>query len=229
MLKVFLKYSIPFIFLIAFLIPGYTYFIVNKTSTVDVLSTSSSFSVDLGVVFRLLGLYAITFVWLQIISGAFLIPLIGLYGPAIFKLHRLEGIFALVFATFHPILFYSYSTLIFGFNALPFAIADYLGNPKIIIFGYFGPVVWTLLISTVLTALLMRHIKIWRKIHLLNYVVFLLAITHSFMIGTEVKLQPLRGLYLFFFLTFLLSFFYRVVYKRFLIKPQTSSKVAVKL
>jgi DMSO/TMAO reductase YedYZ heme-binding membrane subunit len=199
-----IKILLPIIYLIAFLIPGYTYFQNNQEIT-----------------FRLFGLYALTFIWGQLIMGPFMDPLTKLYGPRVFYYHRLEGVFALSFATLHPLLFYFFGGP--GGGDLIKGISNYFGDNPVTIYGYLGPIAWSLMVTTVTTALLMNNSfvkRFWHQIHLLNYGVFALAMLHSFNVGSDVQTQPLRSLYLVYLITFLAAFSYRVIYRRFIHKPQ---------
>lgn len=212
----FLKLFLPLIFLIVFLIPGYTFFVINQNSTQVLFQDSVDLSVRLLTLFRLFGLYAFTLVWGQIILGPFLRPLMGLYGARILQLHQIEGLLALILATLHPLLFYL--GYLFSSPAIPpiQALQNYLG-PDLLFFGYLGVSAYLLLLATVLSASLRNHpffIKKWPYIHLLNYAVFVLVFVHSFKIGTEVRLDPLRILYLFYGITFVAAVIYKIGYRR---------------
>lgn len=213
-MKSILKIILGSVFLIIFLIPGYTFFVVNQGTLSDLYS-----------VFRLFGLYGFTLIWGQIILGPFMPLLRRLFGPLALTLHIAEGIFAIVFATLHPILlglaYFLATKDLFFWNAL----ANYLPG-ELYIYGLFGVAAWVLLICTVTTALLRTKpwfINKWRYIHLLNYLVFILVFLHSYNIGSDVRSEPLNTLYGVFGLTFVASVLYRIVYKRiwpFLIKTQ---------
>lgn len=210
-----LKIILSSIFLIVFLIPGYTYFFVSG-DTLKVLSGDYDLSTKLYTLFRLFGLYAFTFIWGQIVLGPFRNPLTRIFGPIVLKLHITGGIFALVFATLHPILLglaYYLSTkdwIIWN------ALFNYLPD-NLLMFGLFGVIAWILMVCTVVTALLRANpwfINKWRYIHFLNYLIFILVFTHSFKIGSDVRLEPLNTLYGFYGLTFIVSVLYRIVYRR---------------
>ena len=209
MIKLFLKILIGATFLIVFLIPGYTYFIVNKGDTSLIFNSSIDASSRLYILFRLFGLYGFALIWGQLVLGPFMNPLRRLFGPGVFRAHRAEGVFALIFATLHPLIFYTAYTLSANHRQIWFGLSDYFGTSNLLLFGYLGPLSWTLLVCTVLTAIFNKYIKAWRTIHLLNYLVFIFAFFHSYKIGTEVFLQPLNTLYLFYGLTFIAAVLYR--------------------
>lgn len=209
-----LKVIIGAIFLIVFLIPGYTFFFVNQ-EPLQVLNSNASLSTKLYVLFRLFGLYGFTFIWSQIVLGPFRNPLTRIFGPIVLKLHITGGIFALTFATLHPLLFYLAYYLATK-NAPAMALLDYLGEDRLI-FGLMGMTAWILMITTVATAILRNNpwfVNKWRYIHFLNYLIFILVFIHSFNIGSDVRLEPLNTLYGFFGLTFILAVVYRVGYRR---------------
>lgn len=212
-----LKFLIPFIFAVVFIIPGYTFFVINKDSTSVLFSSNPSSSEFLYTLFRLFGLYGFTFVWGQIVLGPFMLPLRGLFGSGILKVHRIEGIFALTFSILHPLIFYLAFLNTPKHGAIYTALYDYFGGSSLTIYGYLGPIALNLMIVTVVTALLANtnwFINKWRYFHFLNYVIFILVFIHSFKIGTEVALNPLKTLYLFFAITFLAAVGYRILYRR---------------
>lgn len=203
-----LKIILGSVFLIVFLIPGYTFFVVNH-GTLD----------NLYSVFRLLGLYGFTLIWGQLILGPFMPLLRRLFGSLALTLHIIEGIFAIVFATLHPLLlglaYYVATKDLIIWNSF----ANYLPASNQI-YGYLGLIAWILLVCTVITALLRKRpwfINKWRYIHFLNYIVFVLVFLHSYNIGSDVRSEPLNTLYGVYGITFALSVLYRIVYKRILV------------
>ena len=150
--------------------------------------------------FPLLGLYAFTFVSLQVLLATNLYWL-RRYWPHAIKLHRFQGMFALLFAVLHP-----------TFILLGYGIINYLH------FRYVAPNLrwWllpaytalTVLLGTTLTALLAwrgMDIPWWRKLHRLNYAVFGLAWLHSWFIGTDTQLPQVRYVWLVYLLLVLAS------------------------
>lgn len=217
-----LKILIPTIFFIVFLIPGYTYFIVNSDETSLLFSSNLDSTSKAYILFRLFGLYAFTLIWSQTILGPFMNPLRRLYGAVVLKIHRVEGVFAFTFAILHPLLFYTAYLSSPNNRGVLFALEDYLGK-NLLIYGMLGQLALFLMACTVISALLARYIRVWRTIHFLNYLIFILVFVHSFKIGSDVRTELLQSLYLFFAITFLLAFSYRVLYKRLFFRLKNSS------
>jgi DMSO/TMAO reductase YedYZ heme-binding membrane subunit len=214
-----LKYLIPFILFIVFLIPGYAFFSTNSEA-LSTLAKPQGDGIDkLGLLFRLCGLYAMTLVWAQISIGPFTKPLSNLYGTRnVVKWHRTEGLFALLFATLHPLFFYLISILSLGPLSVFSALYNYLGDSPLLYYGYLGPLAWTIMVTTVLTAINANKPwlrKRWRIIHLLNYVLFIAAFLHSYNIGSDVQTDLLQKLYIVYGISFIASVIYRIGYRRF--------------
>lgn len=154
--------------------------------------------------FPLVGLFAFTFVWTQIILGATM-PLMRRLFPSILHYHRLEGIFALLFAFIHP------SLLLIGVG-LPSYLQRNFVNPDLSGYIFFGYAGLLCLILTVVTALLARRpwfARHWRAIHYLNYATFAIIWVHSWMLGTDVRGTPLQWLWLGFGVTAVAAFSWR--------------------
>ncbi|MBI5405075.1 MAG: hypothetical protein HY976_02515 [Candidatus Kerfeldbacteria bacterium] len=146
-------------------------------------------------IFPLVGLYALTLVWAQVILGSNL----GFWGtvfPGIRTFHRAEGIFALLFALAHPAL------RSFGYGPTELwndpTLGVSAGNEIWLVVGYLQ---LFLMILTVSTALLMRTklvAKHWHRIHYANYAVFGLAWLHSWWLGSDVQSTGLKYVWWFF-------------------------------
>lgn len=155
-------------------------------------------------IFPLFGLYALTLVWTQVMLGS-LMPFWKKLFPQIFYFHRSEGVFALLFATTHPTL------LAVGVGLESYVARDFL-DPSQVKFLYFGYTALFTMYLTVGTALLMKKRVLsrwWRKIHVLNYVVFAAAWTHSWNLGSDVQSTPLRILWLGYGLTVIVAIIIR--------------------
>ena len=159
----------------------------------------------LHLIFPFFGLYAFTLVWGQIIIGTCK-PLIKKIFPGIGRFHRLEGIFAFIFALIHPVL------LIGSLGAVTYLKYEFVG-PNKKIFVLLGVTALLLLIVTVTTALLMRLPwlqKRWKKLHYANYAVFILVFIHSWNLGTDIQGSPLQYLWMFFAVSAGLGTLYRI-------------------
>lgn len=142
--------------------------------------------------FPLLGLYAFTLVFLQVLIGSSM-DLVRRAFPRVFAFHRAEGITALVFAALHPLM------LFVGFGPSGYFRMEYVAT-SLKLYVWFGYVQLLLLIVTVLSALFMRRPwfqRHWRTLHYANYVVFAAAWLHGWFLGTDVQSGPLRGFWFF--------------------------------
>jgi glycine/D-amino acid oxidase-like deaminating enzyme/nitrite reductase/ring-hydroxylating ferredoxin subunit len=143
--------------------------------------------------FPLLGLYAFTLIWAQLVIGANMRWLRRLF-PRIETFHRTEGIFALVFALAHPL-----------FLATGLGLAEYLKiefvDPRLKWAVLLGDLQLLLLVTTVATALLMKRPWLrrrWHLIHYANYAVFAMVWVHSWTLGSDVRTTSLKWLWFFF-------------------------------
>lgn len=160
-------------------------------------------------VFPLVGLYAFTLVWAQVMLGANM-PLLRSAIPWVETFHRVEGVFALLFALTHPLLLVGglglFEYLKIGFVATQYRIFVLLGDLQLL-----------LIILTAGTALLMKLPWLkrrWHLIHYANYAVFAMVWTHSWFLGSDVRPTPLRYLWYFFAATVVLSLAGRVLRTR---------------
>jgi DMSO/TMAO reductase YedYZ heme-binding membrane subunit len=208
-----LRAVLPLIFCFVLVVPGYTYFGIDHAAA-ELFGPNIEPAVRFYTLFRLFGLYAFTFLWGQVMFGPFMAPLGRMYGKNWYYFHRIQGVFALLLAVIHPLILYTAYYLQTSLFDPMSAAAQYVG-PDYLLFVYLGITAETLLIVTVVSALLMRRPwmrKIWRYIHLLNYVIFTLALIHSYVLGTDVHQAPLHWLYVFYGLTFVMAVIYRRIY-----------------
>lgn len=209
-MKQFFKISLLLVYLIIFCIPAYTFFVVSPANF-SLLVDRATIPVDrLFIVFRLCGLYAFTLIWSQIILGTLRIPLTKIYGSRILKVHMTLGLFTLLFTILHPLFFYMAHLLQ---HTSPFEAMDQYLGPSADFYGDLGVIAIGILFITVCTAQFRTHPllkKYWRLIHYANYLIFILVFLHSYNIGSEVHLQPLRSLYTFFGITFLGASIYKL-------------------
>lgn len=175
--KKILQASLIIIAIIFFLIPITVLFSQNQANTYTI--------------FKLFGLLAFTLLSFQIITGSLRNKLAQVFNAQkLFQFHNATGLFTLLFAILHPILF---------------AIA--LKQPITILFSFapnpilLGQISLLLMFIIVITALLRKKIaRHWRKIHALNYLVFFFAFAHSFLIGTDIKTSTaLQSIWLIYF------------------------------
>lgn len=166
------------------------------------------------LLFPLAGLYAFTLVWLQVMIGSNRRWLTRLW-PGIIRYHRVEGVFAFLFAQAHPLLLIAG----FGFDSY---VRDAFVSPDRVLFAWFGRIALLLLTVTVATALLWRLQWLkrrWHVIHYLNYFVFALVWIHSWVLGSDVQTTSLRWAWLFYGATFVAS----VIGRIFALKPRPAT------
>jgi predicted ferric reductase len=150
----------------------------------------------------MIGLWAYTLLFVQIIIGAFMDRWIEKYGPWVLKFHVFEGILIYTLIIIHPLLFTVFYYLV-GRGFDPFyayldvcvlcdGLTEYYYN-----FGRVG--IWFLTIGVfaglfrTVNPFMRMH---WRKFHILNYVAFLLIFIHSLTLGTDVGTSPFQLLHL---------------------------------
>lgn len=174
-----MKSYIVFLYAIALLVPGVVFF--SARDGIAFLE-GADFRTSTLLLFPLLGLYAFTFTWLQILVGSSSATF-KKFWPNFFRFHRAQGLVAFTFALLHPLF------LIIGYG-----FADYRSyafvDPSLKVFVFFGQMQVLLLLLTVGAALLMKRTwmrPIWKKIHFANYAVFGLAWFHGWFLGSDVQ------------------------------------------
>jgi predicted ferric reductase len=118
---------------------------------------------------RIIALYALTVLFLNIMTGAFRPVLARIFKPrALYKIHNSTGVAGFTLALTHGVLVIVYG-LWPGFSKL-------------------GPVALYILAATTFTILFRKFLKrSWRIIHRLNYAVFVVALIHAFQVGSELR------------------------------------------
>lgn len=149
------------------------------------------FKNTLSVLFPLVGLLAFSFLSIQFLIGSNRRLLQKIF-PGIVKFHRYHGLMVFVLATLHPLM------LLSGLGIATY-IDTYLKTSRLP-FALLGVSAWTLLCVTVITALgawkLQKFQGVWRKIHILNYLVFILVWFHSWFLGSDVQTSMLKYVWL---------------------------------
>ncbi len=147
------------------------------------------------IIFPVFGLIAFSLVSFQVIIGPNIKILKRIF-PKIYTFHRLEGLFALLFAVIHPLII----LLVYG-------VANELWQHQFVapsLRGYiwFGEAALALMLVTVTTAFgawkLSKFNISWRWLHYLNYAVFISAWAHSWFIGSDVKTTGLKYIWIFY-------------------------------
>lgn len=139
---------------------------------------------------RAVALIAIVMVFWQIVLGSNMHRWIERYGAWVFKFHLTEGAIAYTLIFLHPLSF-----LLFNYIATkvfdPFYVYTgfcVLCQTRTELFYSFGRAAFWMVSAAVLAAKL-RTLpwwrEYWRKIHILNYLVFIFVVVHSFFVGTD--------------------------------------------
>lgn len=185
-------------FVVAMCMPPYIFF--SNRGGLSVLS-GLSFNQTLKTIFPMLGMYAFTFVTMQVIIANNLRWLKKIWHK-ILTFHRAEGIFALMFALLHP------GFILLGFGINNYLHFNYLSNSSLKPWLIPSYTALFILICTVTTAFLAwrgMNIPFWRKLHRLNYLVFALVWIHSSFIGTDTPTIFARGLWLLYLMLVVVS------------------------
>lgn len=173
-----------FLYLALFFIPGWVF--LRERGGLVVLSGVDTKTAE-QFLFPLFGLYAFFFVWAQLMIGSNIAALRRRW-RWIERFHRIEGVFALLFAVMHPLL------LVFSIGIGAYLRKEFV-HPSLAPYVLIGQIQLVLIILTAGTALLMKipWLKTrWHIIHHFNYLVFALAWIHSWFLGSDVQPTPLR-------------------------------------
>jgi len=145
---------------------------------------------------RFLGLGAFTLLFVQLILGGFMEYWTEKLGAWVFSFHIFEGILIYSLALLHPIIFMAYNHYV-GLGWNPYAVfinACILCQTPLDFYYTLGMVSFWLLTITVFAGLFRTSspwMRLnWRKLHVLNYLVFLIVALHGFLTGTDFKVQP---------------------------------------
>ena len=130
----------------------------------------------LTLVIRALALAGYFFIFLAILSSAYLRELVKAFGRPFIKVHHIVSITGLVAIGLHPVAvaidYRSASVFAPSIGTLTETLA-WLGRPA-----------WYLLLIAALTAFLRTRVgNIWRAIHYVNYIAFLAATVHGNLMG----------------------------------------------
>lgn len=136
------------------------------------------------LVHRMLGLYAFSLIFIQIIIGSTR-PLLNRLFPAgaVLQNHMRLGKIAFSLALLHPVFLYSTNLLE---NNLSY-VAPYLKETNLLFYSL-GIFSLLLLILSIGAALFRSRIGLkWIYIHRINYVIFWLIVIHSLNLGSDVR------------------------------------------
>ncbi|HLG91032.1 MAG TPA: ferric reductase-like transmembrane domain-containing protein [Candidatus Saccharimonadales bacterium] len=213
--KTSVKTGVVAVYVATLTLPFYVFF--SNRSGFEFLTGLSGID-TLKVIFPILGLYAFTFVSLQLLLTINL-PWLKKYWPELVTWHRFQGWFAVLFAILHPL------TILIGYGIAGYLDHLYVADAKkyFVLPAYAG---LTILMSTVLISLLAwQGMKLpnWRILKWLNYIVFGLVFVHSWFIGTDTPGSLLRALWLTYLAAVIVSTIVR--YWPALSKPRVSTDI----
>lgn len=145
---------------------------------------------------RFAGLMLFSLLFIQVILGGFMAKIAEKLGGWVFEYHVFEGIVIYTLALAHPLSFLMFNKLAGGSFDLYFGFINICLLCKTSLDYYYtlGRISFWLLTLAVLGAEL-RSINPWmkanwRKLHVLNYVMFLIMGLHGFLTGTDFSVQP---------------------------------------
>lgn len=145
---------------------------------------------------RFFGLCAFTLLFVQLFLGAFMSVWTKKIGAWIFKFHLFEGglVYALVLA--HPLFLILFNHFA-GIGWDPYRVfinVCLLCETPLLYYYTLGIISFWILTVTVFAGIFGQDTpwlrKNWRKLHVLNYVAFLIVGLHGFLIGTDFRVQP---------------------------------------
>jgi predicted ferric reductase len=144
-------------------------------------------------------------------------------GPFAFDLHEYATLLGLAFALFHALILMGDQYIHFNLMTVlvPFTSADY--RPVWVGLGQLA--FYTMAIVT-LSFYVRKRItpRVWRQLHYLSFLTFLLALAHGIFGGTDSGSVWVRGLYWASGGVLLFLFVYRILASRFKLKPATTRK-----
>jgi methionine sulfoxide reductase heme-binding subunit len=151
----------------------------------------------LAVVADALALFALSFIFLDIVTGAFRPLLIKVFRPGpLLAAHMIFGVTGLLLVLVHLSLL------------LPYIGSHYAEANHLLFF--FGPLALLLLLITVGTALFRKRLRsIWQRIHLLNYIIFAIAVAHGLVVGPDGTGVAMQAVLCIFAAVVLAGFVYR--------------------
>jgi len=127
-------------------------------------------------------------VFLAILSSAYMRQLYRRFGRPFIKVHHTFSITGLVLITLHPVAAAWQSGTISTFLPVFYPLSTFLALG--------GRLAWYLIAAAALAAWIRKRLgQNWRILHYLTYIGFGLATPHAFMIGTELQVPLVKGIF----------------------------------
>ena len=136
------------------------------------------------VALRVAALTGFALVYLAVLSSLFMRELVRKWGQPFIKMHHTLSIVALSLVTLHPLGWAAYN--LSARVLLPDVSSLSAPNAQT------GPFVWLALVFGLLAALLRKKVRAWRVVHWLNYLAFLMAARHAWMLGSNTQTLGMR-------------------------------------
>ncbi len=195
--------TILVLFLYAFVLlaPGVIWWNLSK----DAFNGTIDVALFYGLFFPLLGLYALSFLWIEFTLGAWRTVLNKIFNPTkLLAFHVAEGIFTFLFAFLHPLFLFLLIKVSGGgyfqtLTSLSYPLKTYwlIGNAAL------------LLLTVAAVAGIMRRnkfvVKYWKYLHYLNYLVLPFVLIHSWFIGSHVQGSAFEPIWYFFTASYIFS------------------------
>jgi len=184
---------------------------IIKNSRLDLVFSSPG----LTIVFfqRMTGVLAFILFFLQIVLGANMPKLKQILGDWLFEFHGIEGLFTFFLFLLHPILYLLY------YRSLYHVIDPFYVFTQVCLICKKTEIIYSLgrvsfwLGGLAVVAALFRDApgwlsKNWRKIHIINYLVFFLMAIHGWFADSDFHLSPLKFIYWFSIIVVILTLFF---------------------
>ncbi|HET7098945.1 MAG TPA: hypothetical protein VFI61_01775 [Patescibacteria group bacterium] len=168
--------------------------VFKNTPSVDLIMKNPT--VMFNVVQRIVGLSAFTLLFVQIILGSFMTKLATRFGGWIFSFHIFEGILIYGLIILHPTLFVIFNYFA-GHGIDPFYVFTevcVLCRNRFELFYTLGRVSFWLISISVFAGLFRTAtpwLRVnWKKLHVINFLSFILISIHSIGVGTDIGTFP---------------------------------------
>lgn len=187
------KFKITFLivwFLLLLLAP------ITVFENTSITSLTKSPPVFLNIIQRIIGLLAFTLLFVQIILGSFMSRLVDKLGGWVFSFHIFQGILIYILIILHPSIFVVFNYFVKGGIDPFYVFTDIclLCNNSKEFFYSLGRISFWLITVSVLAGLFRTATPWlrtnWKKLHVLNYVSFILIYLHSIGEGTDIGTPP---------------------------------------
>lgn len=212
------KYLFILIYLLFLLVPGYA--VWQNGGFVAPADAKAPIYLFL----RLTGLYALVFIFIQIMLGAFMNYWRTVFGSKILNFHMAQGVVTYGLILAHPSFFLLNAILADVPNPLILLVPQFTTTYETYLsFGKIGFIFLTIAVFAAKFRSVGFLEKHWRKFHILNYIAFWFIFVHSFNVGSDTRTVPFSWLYPIMGICVVISIVYRRLYIPFLRTSPTSA------